>query len=180
MQRHNVDRHSTLVVSLRAFFEQSTRFSHCVSAETKVQLPLWGVTAETHHTKPDLLMQDPVSGELILVDVTVTLIKNMATAAGDKRKRYSVLSDALDSASPKDLTFTGLLVPPQGCVVFPVVWSVFGDLLDDSWELLLSCVSRGSITFVSPLLLSSLKIIAKAASDVHSDSAARYRGRRPA
>jgi hypothetical protein len=178
-QRFNVDRHTALVQSLLRFFVSRTRFVHCVSCETVLHLDFFGPSVAPNVRgkmwKPDLVMQDPISAELILVDVTVVLIPNMLSAARGKESKYQILSDTLGAANPTNLTRSGLAVKPVCCEVVPVVWSVFGDLLDASWDHLLDCVPGRSVASLSQCLEESLAICGKNARDIHWESSRLYR-----
>ena len=67
-----------------------------------------------------------------------------------------------------------LVAEPKECLVRPVVFSVFGDLYDESFLDLKDLVSDGATSAIAPFLAASCKAIAVCASAVASASARKY------
>jgi hypothetical protein len=118
-----------------------------------------------------------MTGELLAVDVTIVMIKHMAMRAKEKKCKYKTSCDLMGRAGPLhlDLTRARLVAPPAGCCFVPIVFSVFGDLLDDSFDLLLDLVSDQR--HLACFFKESLVAVAASAKEVHVVSSAKQYGR---
>ena len=109
-----------------------------------------------------------------MFDVTVVMPQRLAHAYSEKQTRYTPLSDLVVDQAAHALPSVNLVVKPTGCVVLPVVFSVFGDLYDESFLDLKDLVSDGATSAIAPFLAASCKAIAVCASAVASASARKY------
>ena len=83
-------------------------------------------------------------------------------------------------SDPVSLLDAGLCRSPGGCApVLPVIFTVFGDLANESWDQLRDVLPVGSGSELARVLLGALKILARNASEVHAASSELYRAQRP-
>ena len=149
--------------------------------EAAINFKAFGIDSKRFkaHDRPDLVMQDPVDGELLTADVAVALGSNVKKRAASKVANYSGLTKALGSSSPVSLSNAGLCVQPGGsALVVPIIFSVYGDLLDESWSMLLDSMPVGSNTALAQVVLESLKKVAANAAAFHAATSKLYREQR--
>ena len=101
--------------------------------------------------------------------------ERMAHAYSDKMTKYKLLSEVVDSqAAVMVPSAANLVARPEGCLVFPVVFSVFGDMYDESYSEVKDLVSCSAESGVASFLVASCKAIAWCASAVAVASAKKY------
>jgi hypothetical protein len=173
-QQDRMNRHDEIVLKLVRFLRTRTTYFHIASTGSVINPSMFQSNAHIKHTKPDVFAQDPESGETIMFDVTVVMPSRLAHAYSHKRTLYSPLAELVSDQAAHFLPSTNLAVKPSGCVVYPVVFSVFGDLYDDSFQDLKELVSGEAVLAITPFLAASCKAIAVCASLVASASAKMY------
>jgi len=113
-----------------------TSFSHVVSTESPIRPEVFRSNQCIDHNTPDVVVQDPSDGHVLVLDVTVVSPSRMAHAYSSKVTAYAPLASLIEQqghpARPPS-RFAVKLVP---CEVVPIVFSVFGDLHGGSFSLL--------------------------------------------
>ena len=173
-QKLKIDRHDEVSRALQRFLKTRTAYHHMATVGSVINPAMFQSNSFIKHTKPDVFAQDPESGDTIMFDVTVVMPQRMAHAYSEKQTRYTPLSDMVVDQAAHALPSVNLVVKPTGCVVLPVVFSVFGDLYDESFLDLKDLVSDGATSAIAPFLAASCKAIAVCASAVASASARKY------
>jgi hypothetical protein len=128
------------------------------------------------HNTPDVVVQDPSDGHVLVLDVTVVSPSRMAHGYSSKMTAYAPLASLIEQQGHSVRSTSRFAVKPVSCEVVPVVFSVFGDFHDDSFALLKSFVHSSSVadTVLAPFLSASCIAIASCASAVASASAKLY------
>ena len=178
-QKLKVDRHETIVEKFVSFLRTRTVFHHIASVGSVLTPVMFQSGKHFDHSKPDVFAQDPESGATRMFDITVVMPERMAHAYSDKMSRYKLLSEEVDGqAAVMVPSAANLVTRPEGCQVFPVVFSVFGDMYDESYSDIKDLVSCGAESGVAPFLMASCKAIALCASAVAVATSKKYAGSR--
>jgi hypothetical protein len=171
-----VGRHTDIVHKLVQFLTMCTSFSHVVSTESPIRPEVFRSNQCIDHNTPDVVVQDPSDGHVLVLDVTVVSPSRMAHGYSSKMTAYAPLASLIEQQGHSVRSTSRFAVKPVSCEVVPVVFSVFGDFHDDSFALLKSFVHSSSVadTVLAPFLSASCIAIASCASAVASASAKLY------
>ena len=151
-----------------------------MSVESKVDPASFKSNGFIKHTHPDVVVQDPIDGAVLMLDVTVVSPSRLAHAYSDKMTTYTPLSDLVEARRHHVQPSANLVMKPESCEVVPVVFSVFGDFHDESFSRLKGLVHQSSAADLSiaPFLSASCIEIAACASAVASASSKLYASNR--
>ena len=164
-QALKVERHTRIVLKLVQFLRTHTPYSHVVSVESKVDPGSFKSNGFIKHNQPDVIVQDPNDGAVLVLDVTVVSPSRLAHAYSDKVTKYTPLSDLVEARRHYVQPSANLVLKPESCEVIPVVFSVFGDFHDESFSSLKRLVHQSSTADLSiaPFLSASCIEIAACA-----------------
>jgi hypothetical protein len=176
-QSLKVDRHKSILGKLSHFLQTRTSYSHVVSSESKLLPSRFRSNAVLKHNTPDLVVQDPLDGHTVILDVTVVMPSRLAFAHSSKISLYEKMGMlAQDYCSHHSTPPAGFVAMPTSCVVVPIVFSVFGDMHDESFSWLRTAASDNGcgVNLLAPFLSASCVAIASCASAVAVASSKMY------
>jgi len=176
-QSLKVDRHKSILGKLSHFLQTRTSYSHVVSTESKLLPSRFRSNAVLEHNTPDLVVQDPLDGHTVILDVTVVMPSRLAFAHSSKISLYEKMGMlAQDYCSHHSTPPAGFVAMPTSCVVVPIVFSVFGDMHDESFSWLRTAASDNGcgVNLLAPFLSASCVAIASCASAVAVASSKMY------
>ena len=127
-----------------------------------------------------MVVQDPTDGHTVILDVTVVMPSRLAFAYSSKVSNYKKMGSMAQAYcsrySTRSTPPAGFVAMPRSCDIVPIVFSVFGDMHDESFSWLRTAATDNGCDekLLAPFLSASCVAIASCASAVAVASSKMY------